>query len=837
MTTDYRSALLLIFVVSFGLLVNEIMLSAIFHVLLGAGNTVAAIAIALVGLSASGIFAYTFPIFHDPERSEEVSRTLLLCFTLSLIFATFAIMAIPISHGDLIYHGDQASVKLWKLAVYHITVLPFFLGGLLIAVLFRSGASQIGRLYFADLLGAALGCVVSPAFLSWLGAPGAILAAALPSMLLSMSQEARRPGWQRVLALLPALLLVMGLARPQSLSFATINTMGEVENARYRSVPIRVGDIEYERWALDAWTIIRSDRIPQQWENFRGWGLSPHYDGPIPETRLVNYNARFSTYVTSRAGDPAALGRWLDADISSLHHLIGRSYDEVLNIGAGGGRETLAALHHGAKHVTAVDVSEVVIEDVMKRYLVEFSGGLYLDPRVNAVADEGRNFSERSSDEFDLVEFSIVGGMNLEKMDLVRVDDLFTLEALHTYLGRLKGEGVFSYVMYSTRSDIVEELRNEQGMPPQPYIPALRTLTGLRLALEDTETGIRFSDHVLMAALPGVINPRYDLVHILVSRSPFSRDERDAFVETTRHLGFTVLHPPPRGSARPQGLYSQIASEGDLQALASAVPFSIWPATDDRPFQYALDLVHLRRAMEHGGLFDLIAGNPLVSLGVSIGTLSALLTLAPLLIGSRRGESLKAFRSHWPMLLYFACIGFAYMAVEIAALLRLQSFLGKPIYGLSVGLFAFLLASGLGSNFTSRFDDRRLESSVHAIVLALVALGIVFVLGSAPLFASTIALPLPARIAIAVAAVFPLAYLMGMLFPVGIRLIARSDADLIPWAWATNGCFSVLGIFGTRITALLFGFSRGLVIGLVVYLFVIACVAAESRSGRQAAGS
>ena len=36
--------------------------------------------------------------------------------------------------------------------------------------------------------------------------------------------------------------------------------------------------------------------------------------------------------------------------------------------------------------------------------------------------------------------------------------------------------------------------------------------------------------------------------------------------------------------------------------------------------------------------------------------------------------------------------------------------------------------------------------------------------------------------------------------------------DLVPWAWATNGCFSVLGIFSTRITALLFGFSRALVV-------------------------
>jgi len=104
------------------------------------------------------------------------------------------------------------------------------------------------------------------------------------------------------------------------------------------------------------------------------------------------------------------------------------------------------------------------------------------------------------------------------------------------------------------------------------------------------------------------------------------------------------------------------------------------------------------------------------------------------------------------------------------------------------------------------------------------------VLGAQPLFASTIALPLPARIATAVAAVFPLAFPMGMLLPIGMRLISRSDRDLIPWAWATNGCFSVLGIFGTRITALLFGFSRSLALGLVVYLLVMACVTAQSRS-------
>jgi hypothetical protein len=391
-------------------------------------------------------------------------------------------------------------------------------------------------------------------------------------------------------------------------------------------------------------------------------------------------------------------------------------------------------------------------------------------------------------------------------------------------LERLDANGVFSYVMYSTRHDLVEDLvAGERGA--QPYIPALRTLTGLRLALQKIEPNARFGDHVLIAALPRVINPDYDLVHIVVGRRPFAQDERSAFVAACERLGFIALHPTdPAATPDPPNLYTRISTADDLTPLALSLPFGIWPATDDRPFQYALEARHLVRAFGRGELLAILAGNPLVSLGVSIGTLAALLTLLPIVVSRRRVENLQAFRSNYAMLIYFACIGFAYMGVEIAALLRLQSFLGKPIYGLSVGLFAFLLASGLGSNTTGRIPDARLVANARRVVGAIFGIGLVFVAFSDDLFTATVALPLAARVAIAVTAIFPLAFPMGMLFPIGIRLIAQRSEDLIPWAWATNGCFSVLGIFSTRITALLFGFSRAFVVGLLAYLLVLAWV-------------
>lgn len=747
-----------------------------------------------------------------------------------MMASAYLIMAIPIHHGDLIYHRTETSVQLWRLAAYHVTVAPFFIGGLAIAVIFRSDPGRIGRLYFADLLGAALGCAISPLLMQVLGAPGAVIAAGTPASVLAIAVLARRGNRLRLLMWVPFVLCLIGPFWPGLLSFRTLSTMGEVHDAHYRGFRIEPGDIAFERWALDAWTILRGDSIPAQWENFRGWGLSDRYAGPIPDFRLVNYNARFSTYVTDLGADPEAFAEWIDADLSSLHYLLGRSFARVLNIGAGGGREVLAALQHGAEKVVAVDVSDVVIEEIMQGELLEFSGGLYRDPRVEAVADEGRTFSERTSERFDLIEYSIVGGMNLEKMDLVRVDDLFTMEALETYFGRLTEDGAFSYGMYSTRSDLVAALADSEGSPSQPYIPSLRTLAGVRLALEKKRPGLDVREHLLIAAIPGRVDPRYDLVHIIATLKPFSEDEVARFQSRAKSLDFEVFFPlPTRTESSARNLYAEIVEAPDLDQLSRTLPFSILPATDDRPFQYALDAAHLRSAATGGHLGAVLSGNPLVSIGFSIGGLALVLTLIPIAVTPRRSGGKRLLRSSWSLLLYFACIGFAYMAVEISALLRLQSYLGKPIYGLSVGLFAFLLSSGLGSAFTNRFDDARLVRSVHLIVATLLVFGLVFSSGAGVLFGSTIAQPLGARIAIAIAAIFPLAFAMGLLFPVGVRLIARESPNLIPWAWAANGCFSVLGIFGTRITALFLGFSRALILGLFAYALVSGCVWLHSR--------
>ena len=68
-----------------------------------------------------------------------------------------------------------------------------------------------------------------------------------------------------------------------------------------------------------------------------------------------------------------------------------------------------------------------------------------------------------------------------------------------------------------------------------------------------------------------------------------------------------------------------------------------------------------------------------------------------------------------------------------------------------------------------------------------------------PLIASTImALPESFRILSAFLIAAPLAFAMGMPFPLGLASLQKSNPQYIPWAWGINGCASVIGaVLGT----------------------------------------
>ena len=59
--------------------------------------------------------------------------------------------------------------------------------------------------------------------------------------------------------------------------------------------------------------------------------------------------------------------------------------------------------------------------------------------------------------------------------------------------------------------------------------------------------------------------------------------------------------------------------------------------------------------------------------------------------------------------------------------------------------------------------------------------------------------------------------MLGTFFPYGIRLISALDRDFVAWAWAVNGCVTVVGSVASIILAMTFGFSTVIALVVVIY--------------------
>ena len=69
------------------------------------------------------------------------------------------------------------------------------------------------------------------------------------------------------------------------------------------------------------------------------------------------------------------------------------------------------------------------------------------------------------------------------------------------------------------------------------------------------------------------------------------------------------------------------------------------------------------------------------------------------------------------------------------------------------------------------------------------------------------------------ALIAPLAFFMGMPFPLGLSTVSRLAPSLVPWAGGVNGCASVLAALLATLLAIHGGFV--VVVGLACALYIV----------------
>ncbi|MFN2164939.1 MAG: hypothetical protein ACK2U9_01605, partial [Anaerolineae bacterium] len=194
---------------------------------------------------------------------------------------------------------------------------------------------------------------------------------------------------------------------------------------------------------------------------------------------------------------------------------------------------------------------------------------------------------------------------------------------------------------------------------------------------------------------------------------------------------------------------------------------------------------------------------------LAIAALASVVLIALPLVFANKGEG-ETKGPKGRTLAYFGLLGLGFLFVEIPLMQRFILFLGQPVYAFAAVLASLLFFSGLGSLAAPRLTPRRTLPFLVAAVL-------IYPLGLPFLLDGLMGAPLGVRLLATALGLAPLGFLMGTPFPGGLAWLQERAPGLVPWAWAVNGCLSVLASVLAAMVALSAGFSWVLAAGAVAY--------------------
>jgi hypothetical protein len=270
-------------------------------------------------------------------------------------------------------------------------------------------------------------------------------------------------------------------------------------------------------------------------------------------------------------------------------------------------------------------------------------------------------------------------------------------------------------------------------------------------------------------------------------------------------------------------------TSGRAQELYDKYVFDIRPATDNRPYYTAymkpatvgMFMDQLAEVAEEWGYLMLV-GTFLLSV-----LFGALIIVVPL-VGQRRAIGGRPLATAG-VIVYFACLGLAYMMVEIFLMQRLVFFLSEPIFSTSVVISAMLVISGLGSLAGGKMRVSR-QKLLWIAAGGIAASMLFYVLALPPLLRGLIGMPLAVKMAFSVVVIAPAAFFMGMPFPTGLSSLSANRRSLLPWAWGMNGALSVTGTALARLLSVSFGYA--VVLMIVLGLYAIAAAVYRSNEAK-----
>jgi hypothetical protein len=156
--------------------------------------------------------------------------------------------------------------------------------------------------------------------------------------------------------------------------------------------------------------------------------------------------------------------------------------------------------------------------------------------------------------------------------------------------------------------------------------------------------------------------------------------------------------------------------------------------------------------------------------------------------------------------LYFLCLGFGFMFIEMVSIQKMTRHLGDPVSAATAAITAILVFSGIGS-----LSQKKMQISPLRRISCAGACVIILTISSAILLDRLLDMAsdygMVVRFLAASVSLAPLAFFMGWMFPSGLTMIEKSPEHLMPWAWGINGFTSVLAAPLSVMLAMSIGFQ------------------------------
>jgi hypothetical protein len=759
-------------------LLTEIVLTRLFSVLLYYHYSFLAVAIALFGLAAGGLSV-------SRESAAGLRMAVIAQLRLQLRRAAVALVGLTLFLRLAAPASDAITLAL-GLAL--LSSVPLFLLGKTLALSMALGRGQVHRLYAVDLVASATAALIAIPLLAMVQGP---LVLAVPALLALALDVIIAPPRHRMVpgALTILLAAVLAFAASQPGPLLTLSDRW-------------LGDYVLERW--NAHSRVRvSDWNPGQ----RMLVIDKAAASLIPRVDVSSDHIP-QTSMSLVYRDPS--------------YVLGRSSRRVAIIGVGGGPDLVPALNGGATTIDGFELNGRIIELLTGEF--RNYNAAAQRPEVHLIHDEARHALEHSRSQYDVIRANLIdtwaataaGGFVLAE------NGIYTVEAWRLFLRRLTPSGI----LVTTRWYL-------PGAPAEA-----QRLTALAAEALEAE-GIRPAARYLVA-LTAPTNLQDPLagggvrtITTIVSPQPFSDAEITAVEQFAGAVRGALLLAPGRTAKGLAASWQPLLSAETRDAFIKNSSWAIDPPTDERPF-FFLQIRPADVFRFWGGKFGVISTITINGVRVLLAA-AGLAIVAALLLTALTNRGLKPDGIRLPVggRWYFALLGLAYLAVQLALLQRLSLIVGHPTTTLALVIATMLMGTGIGSALAGH---PRLRSMASLLLLIPVIL-LITLITAFPHVGSLSHLPSLTVSALGAGSITGLTGVaLGVAFPTGIRIFARSDTAVAE-AWALNGAFSVVGSVLAAIVGLMFGSRRLLELAVPLYALAWLLLTLESKSRGPAASA